>query len=773
MFKIFKERKKKEISLKVPKSMQEIIPVKQVFEDGIFLLEDDYYSKTWQFEDINYQIASEDEQLETLSNYIKFINSLDNGVESKLTINNRKIDKVKFFEKILLEDKNDGLDVFRKEYNDMLVDKITDANSIVQEKYLTVKGKRQNIDDARSYFASIGASIYSDFDALNSKVEELKANERVRIFHDFFHKGEESNFYFDFKSNQSKGHNFKDYILPDSIEVKNDYLKLGKRYARVLFIREYANFLSDTLILKLTELNKNMLLNIDIKPIPSSEALTLVDDKLLGIESNIAEWQNKNNRKGNFVLDVPYHLRQQKDSVEDLLNDLTQRDQRLILVTVTLVLTADSIEELDDDTRMIIEIASKYKCQIGTLSFQQLDGLITTLPFGLTKIDATRTLTSESVAALIPFRVQEICQPSGIYYGQNAISKNLILADRYMLQNPNSFILGVSGSGKSFTAKQEIIHSILASEDDVIVVDPEGEYSPLVQAFGGEVINISTQSNNHINAMEAVEIAGDDENFVKVKSEFLLTLIEMNRKNEGLSPVEKSIIDRCVHYVYSKYQADRVTLKDFYEVLKSQDEKEAKRLAVEIEILVTGSLNIFSYETNVDIKNRLICFNIKDLGNQLKTIGMLVMLDYILNRIKKNKLQNKRTYLFIDEIHVLFLHEYTAEFLESLWKRIRKYKGCATGITQNVEDLLRRDSSRTMLSNSEFLVLLNQSSLDAQRLSDLLQISDAQVKYMTGALAGEGLLKIGKNIIPFKNNYPKNNSYKLMDTSANKAKKEE
>ena len=773
MFKIFKERKKKEISLKVPKSMQEIIPVKQVFEDGIFLLEDDYYSKTWQFEDINYQIASEDEQLETLSNYIKFINSLDNGVESKLTINNRKIDKVKFFEEILLEDKNDGLDVFRKEYNDMLVDKITDANSIVQEKYLTVKGKRQNIDDARSYFASIGASIYSDFDALNSKVEELKANERVRIFHDFFHKGEESNFYFDFKSNQSKGHNFKDYILPDSIEVKNDYLKLGKRYARVLFIREYANFLSDTLILKLTELNKNMLLNIDIKPIPSSEALTLVDDKLLGIESNIAEWQNKNNRKGNFVLDVPYHLRQQKDSVEDLLNDLTQRDQRLILVTVTLVLTADSIEELDDDTRMIIEIASKYKCQIGTLSFQQLDGLITTLPFGLTKIDATRTLTSESVAALIPFRVQEICQPSGIYYGQNAISKNLILADRYMLQNPNSFILGVSGSGKSFTAKQEIIHSILASEDDVIVVDPEGEYSPLVQAFGGEVINISTQSNNHINAMEAVEIAGDDENFVKVKSEFLLTLIEMNRKNEGLSPVEKSIIDRCVHYVYSKYQADRVTLKDFYEVLKSQDEKEAKRLAVEIEILVTGSLNIFSYETNVDIKNRLICFNIKDLGNQLKTIGMLVMLDYILNRIKKNKLQNKRTYLFIDEIHVLFLHEYTAEFLESLWKRIRKYKGCATGITQNVEDLLRRDSSRTMLSNSEFLVLLNQSSLDAQRLSDLLQISDAQVKYMTGALAGEGLLKIGKNIIPFKNNYPKNNSYKLMDTSANKAKKEE
>lgn len=773
MFKIFKERKKKEISLKVPKSMQEIIPVKQVFEDGIFLLEDDYYSKTWQFEDINYQIASEDEQLETLSNYIKFINSLDNGVESKLTINNRKIDKVKFFDEILLEDKNDGLDVFRKEYNDMLVDKITDANSIVQEKYLTVKGKRQNIDDARSYFASIGASIYSDFDALNSKVEELKANERVRIFHDFFHKGEESNFFFDFKSNQSKGHNFKDYILPDSIEVKNDYLKLGKRYARVLFIREYANFLSDTLILKLTELNKNMLLNIDIKPIPSSEALTLVDDKLLGIESNIAEWQNKNNRKGNFVLDVPYHLRQQKDSVEDLLNDLTQRDQRLILVTVTLVLTADSIEELDDDTRMIIEIASKYKCQIGTLSFQQLDGLITTLPFGLTKIDATRTLTSESVAALIPFRVQEICQPSGIYYGQNAISKNLILADRYMLQNPNSFILGVSGSGKSFTAKQEIIHSILASEDDVIVVDPEGEYSPLVQAFGGEVINISTQSNNHINAMEAVEIAGDDENFVKVKSEFLLTLIEMNRKNEGLSPVEKSIIDRCVHYVYSKYQADRVTLKDFYEVLKSQDEKEAKRLAVEIEILVTGSLNIFSYETNVDIKNRLICFNIKDLGNQLKTIGMLVMLDYILNRIKKNKLQNKRTYLFIDEIHVLFLHEYTAEFLESLWKRIRKYKGCATGITQNVEDLLRRDSSRTMLSNSEFLVLLNQSSLDAQSLSDLLQISDAQVKYMTGALAGEGLLKIGKNIIPFKNNYPKNNSYKLMDTSANKAKKEE
>ena len=512
-------------------------------------------------------------------------------------------------------------------------------------------------------------------------------------------------------------------------------------------------------------------MSIDVVPVPMDEAVREVENRRLGVETNITNWQRRQNSNNNFSAVIPYDLEQQRNESKEFLDDLTTRDQRMFVSVLTLVHTADTKEQLDTDTESILTTARKHLCQLAILKWQQMDGLNTAMPFGVRKINTLRTLTTESLAVFIPFRVQEINHEDGIYYGQNVISKNMIVADRKQLLNGNSFILGVSGSGKSFMGKNEIVNIMLRNPNaDVIVIDPEREYSSLINALGGEVIKISSTSDNHINAMDLNSEYGDGANPVILKSEFILSLCEQLIGTNNLGPKQKSIIDRCTasvyrHYQQGNYQGTPPTLQDFREELLKQNEPEAKEIALAIELFTDGSLNTFAKNTNVDTDNRLICYDILDLGKQLLPIGMLVVLDSILNRITKNRASGRNTFIFIDEIYLLFQHEYSANFLFTLWKRVRKYGAYCSGITQNVDDLLQSHTARTMLANSEFIVMLNQASTDRLELAKLLNISELQMNYITNVGAGCGLIKVGSSLVPFVNKFPKNTKlYKLMTT---------
>ena len=549
-----------------------------------------------------------------------------------------------------------------------------------------------------------------------------------------------------------------------------DHIKLGEKYARVLFLKDYASYIKDSMFSELTELNRNLMLSIDVIPIPTDEAVREVERLLLGVETNITGWQRRQNQNNNFSAIVPYDMELQRRESKEFLADLTTRDQRMMFAVVTLVHLADSKEELDSDTETLQSIARKHLCQLTTLNWQQADGLVTALPLGLRRIDALRTLTTEALAVLMPFKAQEIWDRGGVYYGQNAISKNLIVADRRQLLNGNAFILGVSGSGKSFSAKKEMVSLALSTQDDIIVIDPESEYRPLIEGLGGQVINISATSPNHINAMDMEQGYGDGENPVVLKSEFLLSLCEQLIGAGKLSAKEKSIIDRCTAQVYrdyirSGYHGAVPTLQDFHAELLRQPEKEAQDVALAIELFTDGSLNTFAKPTNVDTNARILCYDIRDLGKQLLPVGMLVVLDSIFNRIIRNRKLGKNTWLYIDEIYLLFQHEYSANFLFTLLKLMRKYGACGTGLTQNVDDLLQSHTARTMLANSEFLLMLNQASTDRIELARLLNISDNQLSYITNVDSGRGLIKCGSAIVPFVDHFPKNGKLYQLNTT--------
>lgn len=765
---LFKKDKEK---FKIPRSVQDAIPIDAMWEDGIFLVGKNKYSKCFKFTDINYSVASREDKEEMFLEYSELLNSFDTGATSKITIINRRLNKLDFQKTMFIKLEDDELDKYRKEYNKMLLDKATASNGIVQEKCITITIEKKNIEDARLYFLRIGTELINKFKELGSVCVELEAVERLQLFHDFYRVGEETAFNFDFISNMRKGHSFKDYICPDTFEIKDDYIKIGNRYARVLFLKEYANYIKDSMVAELTDINKNSMMSIDVIPIAMDEAVQEAENRRLGVETNITNWQRRQNANNNFSAIIPYDLEMQREQSKEFLDDLITRDQRMFMSVLTMVHTAETKEELDNDTEEILTIARKNLCQFGVLKFQQLDGLNTAMPFGVRKIDTLRTLTTESLAVFMPFRVQEIRETNGIYYGQNVISKNMIIADRKKLLNGNSLVFGVSGSGKSFITKEEIVFTMLKDKNaDVIVIDPENEYTPLVKALGGEVIKVSATSGNHINAMDMNKNYADGANPVILKSEFILSLCEQLIGSDNLGAKQKSIIDRCTastyrYYLQGNYQGTPPTLQDFYQELLKQEETEAKEIALAIELFVNGSLNTFAKQTNVDTENRLICYNILDLGKQLLPLGMLVVLDSILNRITQNRAKGRNTYIFIDEIYLLLRNEYSANFLYTLWKRVRKYGAYLIGITQNVEDMLQNNTARAMMANSELIIMLNQASTDRAELAKLLNISDLQLSYITNVGSGEGLLKIGSSLIPFSNKFPKDTElYKLMTT---------
>ena len=756
--------------LTVPKSVQDTIPIRRIWPDGLFQF-GGKFSKTIRFSDINYAIASKEDKTSMFLGYSELLNALDTGSTTKITINNKRLNRRNFEREILIPPQGDHLDGGRSEYNAMLLDKVTDSsNSMVQERYVTVSTHKKTPEEARTFFDRVMNDVTTRLNHLDSHCEELDAVERLRVLHDFYRVGEESRFHIDLRECMKTGRSFKDTICPDSMEFWKDHFIMGDKYGRAMFLKEYASYIKDSMINELTSLNRTMMLSIDVIPVPTDEAVREMQNRLLGVETNVTNWQRRQNSNNNFSAVVPYDLEQQRKETREMLDDLTTRDQRMMFAVVTLVHLADSKEELDSDTETLQSIARKHLCQLTTLNWQQDAGLVTALPMGLRRIDALRTLTTEALAVLMPFKAQEIRDRGGIYYGQNVISKNLIIADRKQLLNGNGFVLGVSGSGKSFTAKREITALALSTQDDILIIDPESEYRPLVEGLGGEVVEISATSSNHINAMDMEQGYGEGENPVVLKSEFLLSLCEQSVGAGKLSAKEKSIIDRCTAQCYHDYvrdgcQGQAPTLQDFHTELLRQPEAEARDVALALELFTEGSLNTFAKPTNVDMSSRIACYDIRKLGKQLLSMGMLVILDSFLNRITRNRRLGRNTWIYIDEIYLLFQHEYSANFLFTLWKRVRKYGACCTGLTQNVDDLLQSHTARTMLANSEFLVMLNQASTDRLELARLLNISDNQLSYITNVDFGRGLIKCGSAIVPFMDNFPRHTQlYKLMTT---------
>ena len=751
----------------VPHKVQDVIPIKRIWPDGIFLV-GGKFSKMYRFTDINYLVASRADKETMFLAYSELLNSLDSGATTKITINNRRLNKKNFKKSILMPLKGDARDVYREEYNQMLLGKAMAGNGIVQEKYITVTVLKKDIEEARAYFARIGADIIAHFAALGSKCTELDATERLRVLHDFYRSGEEVDFCFDMRDKMRKGHDFKDYICPDSTEKSADHLKIGERFCRVLYLKDYASYIKDSLVTELTDMGRNIMLSIDIVPIPTDEAVREVENRLLGVETNITNWQRKQNANNNFSAVVPYDMELQRKEAKEFLDDLTTRDQRMLLGIITMVLTAESKEQLDSDTEAVLSIARKHMCQLAVLKYQQFDGLNTVLPIGTRRINAFRTLTTESLAVFIPFKVQEIQDAGGIYFGENAISHNLIMCNKANLLNQSAFLLGVPGSGKSFAAKELITFLMLNTEDDILICDPEGEFSPLVKAMGddiGAVFNLCAGGKHRLNAMYMVDGYGEQNPIVE-KSQFIMSLVEQIDKN-GVGPQHKSIIDRCTALVYREAQETGIvpTLTTLREKLLVQPEEKAREIALALELFTTGSLDIFGHGSNIDLDKRVVVFNIHDLGEQLKPTGLLVITDTMLNRVTLNWQKGKRTHVFIDEFHVVFESEQGAGFFNSAWRQFRKRNAYPTAITQNVEYLLDSVQASTMLSNSEFIIMLNQAASDREKLSKLLNISNEQMSYVTNADAGCGLIRYGSALVPFVNRFPKDTKlYDLMTT---------
>ena len=756
--------KKDQEPYRVPKRVQDVIPIKCMWSDGIFLV-GTRYSKTFKFTDINYMVASQDAQKKLFLSYAALINSLDCSATTKITVNNRHLNRKNFADTVLMKLKNDYLDYYRMEYNDVIMSKTTGGNGIIQEKYVTVSVCKKNIEDARAYFARVGAELTARFAALGAKVAEMDATEKLRVLHDFYRSGEEVYFWFDAQDMMRKGHDFRDYICPDSIEKHSDYLMLGGKYARVIYLKDYASFISDQLVTKLTDQSRSMMLSIDIIPVATDEAVREVERKMLGVETNITNWQRRQNANNNFSAIVPYDMEQQRRETKEYMTDLTSRDQRMMLSVLTIVHLADTKAELDADTDALLKVAADHMCQMAVLRYQQLDGLNTALPIGTRKIDTFRTLTTESLAVFMPFKVQEIQEPGGIYFGENAISHNLILCNMKNLLNQSMMLLGIPGSGKSFFAKLLIVAIALSTKDDIIILDPEGEYTPLVKALGGAVMCFAVGGSDWLNAMAMEEGYGEGSP-VAFKSQFIMSLLKQIDP-DGIRAHHKSIIDRCVALALQeqKKTGKVPTLCTLREKLLEQPEQEARDLALTMELYTSGSLNIFAHETNVDTKNRIQSYDIHDLGEELKQPGFVTITDAMINRVNYNWAHGKKTHIFVDEFHIAYENEYSGNFFTSAWRQFRKRNAAPCAITQNVEYMLDSVQASTMVSNSEFVVMLNQAESDQERLSKLLNISPEQMSYVNGSEAGCGLMRYGSALVPFVNRFPANTElYKLITT---------
>ena len=752
----------------IPRSVQQSIPIRKIYADGIWQV-GRKHSKTWKFSDVNYSSASEEDRKSIFLSYGGVLNSLPTDAAAKITIINRRLNPVAFQKTMLIKEKGDELDHYRQEYNQILTEKAAASNDLVQEKYITLSIAQRKIEESRSYFRRVEGNLSKSFGRLDSGARAITNHERLRILHDFFRQGEEQYFWLDEADVMRRGMDFKDLICPDGLSFKAGHFEMGDKFGRVLFLKDYASYIKDSMISDLSDFSRNLMLSIDILPIPTDEAVKEIQSHILGVETDITRWQQRQNAKNNFSATIPYELEQLRAEGKEFLDDLTVRDQRMMFAIVTLVHTADSLEQLDADTESLLSIGREHLCQFSVLRYQQEDALNTVLPYGLRRIRALRTLTTESTAVLMPFRAQEIQDPGGMYYGVNAVSKNLLICDRKRLISPHAFYLGVSGSGKSMAMKSTICNIALSTNDDIIIIDAEREYGPLVNALGGEVVEISPHSPHHINPLDVGDWYEEDENPVAMKSEVITSILEQQMGSGRLSASHKSIIDRCTANIYRPYLRNRAAvplLTDWRREVMRQTDPEAREIALVAELITEGSLNIFAHPTNVNMDSRIVAIDLYEMGEQLRPTALVVTLEAIQNRVATNRKKGKYTWVFIDEVYLYFKYHYSGEVLYRAWKRFRKYAAPLTAATQNVEECLKSETARLMFANSEFLLLFNQAATDRQELAKLLHISQTQMGYITNAEAGHGLLRMGGSLVPFMNLIPKNTDlYRLMTTT--------
>ena len=758
----------------VPTTAQQTIPYQELFSDGICKLENGRYSKTIQFYDINYQLAQNEDKTLIFENYCDFLNYFDSSIQFQLSFLNQSIDISEYQKSIEIPEQQDDFNGIRKEYVAMLKNQLSKGNNgLIKTKYITFSIEAETLKVAKPRLERIETDILSNFKVLGVKAQPLNGKERLHVLHSLFHAQDEQKFIFSWKDIVETGMTTKDFIAPDSFnfQYKNKF-QIGKNYGAVSFLHITASELTDRMLADFLDLDSNIVVSIHIQSVDQAVAIKRIKRKLSDINKMKLEEQKKAVRDGYDMDILSPDIVTYGEQAQSLLEDLQNRNERMFLVTVLVMNTAETKQKLSTDLFQAQGIAQKYNCSLRPLDYQQEQALMSSLPLAQNQIEIQRVLTTSSTAIFVPFTTQELFQEGeALYYGLNALSNNLIMADRKRLKNPNGLILGTPGSGKSFSAKREITNAFLLTNDDIAIVDPESEYFPLVSRLGGQVVKISPSSNDYINPMDINLNYSEDDNPLSLKSDFILSLCELIvGGKEGLQPVEKTIIDRCVRMIYQNYmiepiQSNMPILGDLYNMMREQKEPEAQHLATALEIYVNGSLNIFNHRTNVDIRNRLVCYDIKELGKQLKKIGMLVVQDQVWGRVTENRAAHKSTRLYIDEFHLLLKEEQTAAYSVEIWKRFRKWGGIPTALTQNVKDLLASREIENIFENSDFIYMLNQAQGDRQILAKQLNISPHQLSYVTNTNAGEGLIFYGNVIIPFVDHFPKDTElYSIMST---------
>jgi len=756
-----------------PHTAQDSIPFERMYKDGICRLANNRYSKCIEFEDINYQLAQPDEKTATFEALCDMYNSYDASISVQLSLISRYANKEDFQKSITISPQGDGFDSIRAEYSAMLAAQLERGNNgLIKTKFFTFTIEAENIKTARARLARIETDTLNHFKILGASARTLDGKQRLALLHGIFHPdGERFNFSWDWLP--ESGLSVKDFIAPSSFRFGDGrFFRMGSKYGAASFLQILAPELNDRMLADFMEAENGLILNLHIRSIDHNEAIKTIKRKITDLDRMKIEEQKKAIRSGYDMDIIPSDLATYGGEAKNLLRDLQSRNERMFLLTLLVLNFADTKQKLENDIFQSASVAQKYNCSLTRLDYQQEQGLMSSVPLGENLIKIRRGLTTSSTAIFVPFTVQELFQGGeALYYGLNALSNNMILCDRKRLKNPNGLILGTPGSGKSFSAKREITNAVLITQDDIIICDPEAEYYPLVNRLNGQVIKVSQTSTQYINPMDINANYGEDDTPVSLKSDFILSLCEliMGGKN-GLEAVEKTIIDRAVRSVYRSYLADPQAenmpiLGDLYDEIKKQPEIEAQRIAAALELYVHGSLNVFNHRTNVDIHNRLVCFDIKELGAQLKKLGMLIVQDQVWNRVTLNRSAGKATRYYIDEFHLLLKEAQTAAYSVEIWKRFRKWGGIPTGITQNVKDLLASREVSNIFENSDFVYMLNQAAGDREILAKQLNISPQQMHYVTHSEAGEGLIFYGNVILPFIDRFPTDTElYRIMTT---------
>ena len=759
---------------RIPRTAQQSIPYREMGRDGICAVTDRYFTKQIQFFDINYQLSQNEDKNLIFENYCDFLNYFDSSIRVQLSFLNQRTDMEEYQRSICIPEQIDAYNGIREEYSDMLKGQLAKGNNgLTKTKYITFGIEADSLKAAKPRLERIEADILANFKVLGVRARPMNGYERLALMNQMLHPMDSQKFRFAWDAIWKTGLTTKDFIAPDSFSFPNGRLfQIGKTYGAVSFLQILAPELTDRMLADLLDLEHSQVVTMHIQSIDQSAAIKNIKRKITDLDAMKIQEQKKAVRAGYDMDIIPSDLTTFGNEAKTLLEDLQSRNERMFLVTVLVLNTAPTRQKLETNIFQAAGIAQKYNCALRRLDWQQEQGLMSSLPLGLNQINIQRGLTTSSTAIFVPFTTQELfMRGEALYYGLNALSSNLIMADRKRLKNPNGLILGTPGSGKSFAAKREIANAFLMTKDDIAVIDPENEYSALVQRLGGQVIDISPTSDQFINPMDLTLNYSEDDNPLTLKSDFILSLMELIVGGKaGLEPIEKTVIDRCVHMVYRDYLQDprpekMPVLGDLHALLCQQPEAEAQRLATALEIYVTGSLNVFNHRTNVKINSRIVCYIIKNLGKQLKKFGMQVVQDQVWGRVSENREAHKSTRLYVDEMHLLLREEQTAAYTVEIWKRFRKWGGIPTGITQNVKDLLSSREIENIFENSDFIYMLNQAGGDRQILARQLNISSHQLTYVTNSNAGEGLLFFGNVIIPFVDHFPKDTElYRLLTT---------